>query len=620
MVSDAQSESDSDSTESPTTPTTPTTPESPEKVPPTLRRKVERPTISLRLKIMALVLAVAVLPLGVVGYALIDIKTDALKEANREFLLTVLRDVSETIDANIIATESFLASIGQVLTDESLDEGSQIASMKAIAGASEATRVVGIYDQMGARIEIVGDQFELPETLGEGLRTQALANNRSLGVPELPSGQEGAVAHALVVVPLRGKGATWFLAGYVSFESVQKRVETLSSQRFGNFVNSVFVVDERLRAVAHPNRELSETLAPVGDQGLLADFSASKIPMRLEMFNPRVKIGDRYVVSAVISIDSLNWAVVAQLPAEKVFKSIVTMRNLVLTVLLIVLVLAVAASILLAHRLTAPIRALVGFAGDLANRRFDRRVTINTRDELSVLGNAMSLAARDLQVSEAKIKEEIEIRTDLGRYLPASLVERIVKHQQNLELGGERREITVLFADVAGFTPLAESHAAEEVVVILNELFTILTEIVFRYDGTVDKFIGDCVMAFWGAPDPDDEHASKALHAAEDMLRFLELGNKNWEAKYGVRIRLAIGVHTGDAVVGNFGSETRMEYTAVGDVVNLAAHLEAIARPQQILVTNETKRAAGQNFEYLDLGEKELPGRKAKTQLYEVRL
>ena len=177
----------------------------------------------------------------------------------------------------------------------------------------------------------------------------------------------------------------------------------------------------------------------------------------------------------------------------------------------------------------------------------------------------------------------------------------------------------VLFADVANFTPLVENQAAEDVVIILNELFTILTEIIFRHNGTVDKFIGDCVMALWGAPNSQPTHAAMALSAAEEMIRWLEVGNDSWQKRFGVTINLAIGVHTGEAVVGNFGSESRMEYTAIGDVVNVAARLETRARPQQILLSNATRLAAGDDFEFVALGRHKLAGRKADIELYEVR-
>jgi class 3 adenylate cyclase len=194
----------------------------------------------------------------------------------------------------------------------------------------------------------------------------------------------------------------------------------------------------------------------------------------------------------------------------------------------------------------------------------------------------------------------------------------VVRREQEMGLGGARRDITVLFADVVGFTPLSEKLAPEAIVDVLNDLFTILTEIVFRHGGTVDKFIGDCVMAFWGAPEAQEDHASRALDAAKDMLRFIEIGNARWKKKHGIEIQLAIGVNSGAAIVGNIGSEVRLEYTAIGEVVNLAARLEAIARPQQILLTSSTKDAAGDMHDFIDIGLQQLAGRSTKLNVYSV--
>ena len=125
-------------------------------------------------------------------------------------------------------------------------------------------------------------------------------------------------------------------------------------------------------------------------------------------------------------------------------------------------------------------------------------------------------------------------------------------------------------------------------------------------------------MAVFGAPAEQPDHAARALATARDMLRFLEAANAGLEDRYGVTVQLAIGVNSGDAVVGNVGSEKRMEYTAIGDVVNVAARLETIARPQQILVTRATADAAGDEFERTRIGEREVPGRAAPVELFEV--
>src|SRR5690606_18474437 len=114
------------------------------------------------------------------------------------------------------------------------------------------------------------------------------------------------------------------------------------------------------------------------------------------------------------------------------------------------------------------------------------------------------------------------------------------------------------------FTPLCERLPPDDVVALLNELFTIVTEIIFRHGGTVDKFIGDGIMAFWGAPAACDDHADRALAAADDILSWLEVGNDGWKERYGVELELAIGVNSGSPIIGNIGSSTRMEYTAIG--------------------------------------------------------
>jgi class 3 adenylate cyclase len=310
--------------------------------------------------------------------------------------------------------------------------------------------------------------------------------------------------------------------------------------------------------------------------------------------------------------------IVVQVPRRITYASLYTMRTVVVLSVLLVCALVIAWSYLMARRMTAPIAALARFARRLARRDFAHSVAVETHDELALLAASMNHAARDLAESEARIRREEAIRSDLGRYLPAELVERVVARKQDMALGGARATVTVLFADVVAFTPLVEKLAAEGTVSILNELFTMLTEIVFRHGGTVDKFIGDCVMAMWGAPVSDPEHARRAIAAAEEMMSWLESSNAIWRNRYGVTIRLAIGINSGEAVVGNIGSERRMEYTAIGDVVNVAARLESIARPSQILASAQTRAAAGESFSYVDLGLRPMHGREQPIHVFEV--
>jgi len=177
----------------------------------------------------------------------------------------------------------------------------------------------------------------------------------------------------------------------------------------------------------------------------------------------------------------------------------------------------------------------------------------------------------------------------------------------------------VLFADVVGFTRLAEALAPEATVAVLNEYFALATEIVHHHRGIVDKYLGDCVMAVWGVPEQRADDAQQALEAAEALRRWVEAANRRWRHRYGVEVQLAIGVNTGLVVAGNVGSERRLEYTVVGDAVNVAARLEASAAPGQILVSQETRAAAGSSPSLVELGERHLRGRTKAMTVFEVR-
>jgi class 3 adenylate cyclase len=337
-------------------------------------------------------------------------------------------------------------------------------------------------------------------------------------------------------------------------------------------------------------------------------------------------VGPNVNAEGVPTISTAFWShlrrftIVVQVPEDKAYAAPREMRAVILGVVGVAILLALIAAFIVARQVTRPIQELSQFAEDLAARRWDKRVTLHTLDEFGVLGDVMSNAAADLQASERRIRREEAIRGDLGRYLPAEIVDKVVKREQDMKLGGSRREISVLFADVVAFTPLTDQLGAEQIVGLLNELFTVLTDVVFRHGGTIDKFIGDCVMAVWGAATPSDDHADRALAAAEDMLRFVEVGNESWLAKYGVSIELAIGVNSGAAIVGNIGSESRMEFTAIGDTVNVAARLEAIARPSQILATLATKNLSDGGYDFADLGERVMTGRAQPVHVFEVRL
>lgn len=206
----------------------------------------------------------------------------------------------------------------------------------------------------------------------------------------------------------------------------------------------------------------------------------------------------------------------------------------------------------------------------------------------------------------------------LGKYLSRNVMETILDHPDKLKLGGERKEMTVLFADVRGFTKFCERSPVEEIAPRLNELHEKMTRIIWKYDGTLDKYMGDGIMAFWGAPLPQADHARRAVFAALDMIGELKAMRPEWESRGVEPFLMGIGVNTGTMVVGNMGSNEFWNYTVVGDEVNLAARLEGLTRSHEadVIVSEFTYRLVRGAVEARPLGEVTVKGKEKPVVIY----
>ncbi|MEX2527879.1 MAG: adenylate/guanylate cyclase domain-containing protein [Gemmatimonadota bacterium] len=236
------------------------------------------------------------------------------------------------------------------------------------------------------------------------------------------------------------------------------------------------------------------------------------------------------------------------------------------------------------------------------------------------LGLAFGGAVTARYVTEGR--ERRRIRDLFGRYVAPEYVRILEEDPDAFRLGGERVPLTLLFSDIRGFTSLSERLPAEEVVEILNRYLDRMAEIVFRHGGTLDKFMGDGLMAFWGAPLPQPDHARKAVEAGLEMLEAVETLNEEMEIPLGgLRLDIGVGVNTGEAVVGNMGSLTRkLDYTAVGDHVNLASRLEGLnkERGTRLLASHATWEALGDGFQGEELEPARVKGKEIEVRVHTV--
>ena len=205
-----------------------------------------------------------------------------------------------------------------------------------------------------------------------------------------------------------------------------------------------------------------------------------------------------------------------------------------------------------------------------------------------------------------------------GQYVPSELVDEMSKNPGSVSMEGESREMTILFSDVRSFTTISEGLDAKELTLLMNEFLTPLSRIVYKHRGTIDKYMGDCIMAFWGAPLPDANHARNAITAGLEMLAALETLQPHFKERGWPEIHIGVGINTGRVSVGNMGSEVRVAYTVMGDDVNLASRLEGITKQYGVgIVVGENTKNSVPDFVYRELDQVRVKGKDKPVAIYE---
>jgi adenylate cyclase len=246
--------------------------------------------------------------------------------------------------------------------------------------------------------------------------------------------------------------------------------------------------------------------------------------------------------------------------------------------------------------------------------------TENDLDVLTALANYAAVAVERARLNQ-KIQAEEKKRERLGRFLSPQVASRILaaSDTQGSALGDpEVREVSVLFADISGFTSVSEKMSPSAVALLLNDYLSRMTDVIFKYEGTLDKYMGDGIMAVFGAPLDMPDHAARAIKTALEMQD--RIAEWNAERREGPELRVRMGINSGKAVAGEIGSVNKMEYTVLGDTVNTASRLEsAVAKPGTVVVGEQTREGAGDKFDFQPLGSFSLKGKEQEVLVFEVR-
>lgn len=325
--------------------------------------------------------------------------------------------------------------------------------------------------------------------------------------------------------------------------------------------------------------------------------------------------GEIYHLDVPLTIEKKVFGIAKIGVSQKSVKEVVeSTMGLAIKVIIGILVIGIIGALLLAHYIVTPIHLLVGGVTEIGKGNFDQQVKITSNDEIGELTTAFNKMAKEL-------KERETIKDAFTRYVSKDIMEQILKDPEKIKLGGERKQATIFFSDIRNFTTMSEKLKAEELLSILNEYFTAMTNIVIKNDGYLNKFIGDGLMAIYGVPLAHENDPKRAVKSAIEMQQELKRLHDKWRAEGKPEFNIGIGISTGEVIAGNIGALDKMDYTVIGDEVNVCSRIEGLNKNYgtTILVGEGTYQRVKDDFDFQYLGETQVKGKTEKIKVYEVK-
>lgn len=373
-----------------------------------------------------------------------------------------------------------------------------------------------------------------------------------------------------------------------------------------------YLVDRNGQLLAHQDERkalLKESLAgfPIVQRSL-----ADQNPRRqLRFQDPGT---GEYFIGAYVKSPFWGVTVLAQTAEEIILEPAREVQRKAYYIAGIVISVALFLSFLFSMTLTGPIEKLAGLITVVSKGNFDVKAAhqVNSHDEVGDLAIAFDNMTEGL-------KERDKVKNLFSKFHGSSVAEDLIKN--DIGVGGTKKEVTVFFSDIRGFTKFSEGHTPEEVVAMLNEYFSVMVKIINEKGGVVDKFIGDAIMAVWGAPHSSEQDTANAVSACLEMRKALAELNDLRASRGQSAIMIGMGLHCGPAISGTIGSQERMEYTVIGDTVNMTSRIEASTKAfgSDLLVSDEIFQKVEKAFGFEFSGQAEVKGKSEPLKLYKVR-
>lgn len=387
----------------------------------------------------------------------------------------------------------------------------------------------------------------------------------------------------------------------------EMRLDRLQKVFAGISERSLYLVDSEGRLLAHPDEARvlkGESFAdvPIVKQALGAEVKQAQL--RYPSGADNITAAFTKTALGVTAVAAVSDEVILE-PARAVKRESIYVAGRILSVALFLI-------FVFSITLTAPIERLAELTTRVAQGDFSAKSDVRSRDEVGELGRAFNHMIEGLL-------ERDKVKSMFSKFHGSSVTEDLMKG--DLQLGGSKKTVTVFFSDIRDFTKFSEGHTPEQVVEMLNEYFQIMVKIINTNGGVVDKFIGDAIMAVWGAPTSHERDSQNAVKACIEMRTALAALNESRGSRGKVPIKIGMGLHRGEAISGTIGSEERMEYTVIGDTVNQASRIESSTKAfgTDLLLSEDLAGHVGGEFVVEEAGAVEVKGKSEPLRLFKVR-
>jgi adenylate cyclase len=374
----------------------------------------------------------------------------------------------------------------------------------------------------------------------------------------------------------------------------------------------VYLVDKEGTVLAHPNEKLVTSGERLNNLPIVKTALKSKVTKGEQRYR-KPKSKDYFVSAYARTLFDL--VVISEAPESVILEPAMEVQRSVYRISAIVVSIAFFIIFVFSLSLTRPIEKLVTLTQAIARGNFSVQATslVRSADEVGILATAFDGMTEGL-------RERDKVKNLFNKFHGSSVTENLLKGD-DIKLGGSRKPVAVFFSDVRGFTAFSENRTPEQVVSMLNEYFTTMVGVIYRSRGIVDKFIGDAIMAVWGAPTSTGDDAFVAVKACLEMRQALEELNKLRISRDEEPLKIGMGLHFGEAISGTVGSEDRMEYTVIGDTVNMASRIEASTKAfgTDLLISETVADKVRERFILEEAGSAEVKGKSEPLKFFKVR-